>query len=347
MKSFAYFRALTLISLVSSVVSIQAFAADTNTNAVAAAARAEAAQSEEMLRSYLQLQEQLHATQLAIEQNQREAREAAARSAEALDARLQILEHAVNSQRIQQLETMQSSNRVMVIVAGSFAVIGFVAMLVMAYFQWRTVNGLAQLSTVLPVSRALGPGPALAAIGPGDTPLMAAGPAEQSSIRLTGALEQLEKRIFELEHTNSGGTDLSHSEEASGAQSNGNGQSPGPTGSDSAEPPPVTTRIEFLLGKGQSMLNLDKAQEAMECFDEALSLQSAHAEALVKKGMALERLQRLDEAIQCYDRAIAADGAMTIAYLHKGGLCNRLERYTEALTCYEQALRSQEKRIAS
>lgn len=342
MKPFSCFGALALMALAFSVGSNRALAADTN--AAAAAPHAEAAQSEEMLRSYLQLQEQLHATQLAIEQNQREAREAAARSAEALDARLQILEHAVNSQRIQQLETMQSSNRVMVIVAGSFAAIGFVAMLVMAYFQWRTVNGLAQLSTALPMSRALGPGPALSALGPGDAPLMAAGPAEQSSLRLTGALEQLEKRIFELEHTNSSAKD--HAPEAGGTQSNGNGQSPGPTGSDLAEPP-QTTRIAFLLGKGQSMLNLDKAQEALDCFGEALALEPAHAEALVKKGMALERLQRLDEAIQCYDQAISADSSMTIAYLHKGGLCNRLERYTEALTCYEQALRSQEKRVAS
>ena len=343
MKPFAYFSVLTLIALAFSAGSIWALAADTN--AAATAGHAEAAQSEEMLRSYLQPQEQLHATQLAIEQNQREVREAAARSAEALDARLQILEHAVNSQRIQQLETMQSSNRVMVIVAGSFAVIGFVAMLVMAYFQWRTVNGLAQLSTALPVSRALGPGPTLAAIGQGDAPMMAGGPAEQSSLRLTGALEQLEKRIFELEHTNSGAKDLSHSQEAGGS-SNGNGQNPAPTSSDSAGPP-GTARIDFLLGKGQSMLNLDKAEEALVCFDEALALQPANAEALVKKGMTLERLQRLDEAIQCYDGAIAADGTMTIAYLHKGGLCNRLERFSEALTCYEQALRSQEKRVAS
>jgi tetratricopeptide (TPR) repeat protein len=336
---------LAFIGAIVSAGNTGAFAADTN--AAAAAAHAEAAQSEEMLRSYLQLQEQLHATQLAIEQNQREAREAAAKSAEALDVRLQILEHAVNSQRTQQLETMQSSNRVMVIVAGSFAAIGFVAMLVMAYFQWRTVNGLAQLSTALPLSRALGPVAALAAIGPGDAQMMRGGQAEQSSLQLTGALEQLEKRIYELEHTNVGvGKELGHSPENSGTQSNGNGRGIGAIPSDAAEPPGVV-RIDFLLGKGQSMLNLDKPQEALICFDEALGLQAEHPEALVKRGMALERLQRLDEAIQCYDRAIAADGSMTIAYLHKGGLCNRLERFSEALTCYEQALRSQEKRSAA
>src|SRR5262249_4502928 len=131
MKRFAYLSTLAFLTTIVSAGIVRAAVADTN--ATAAPAHVEAAQTEEILRSYLQLQEQLHATQLAIEQTQREAREAAAKSAEALDARLQILEHAVNSQRIQQLETMQSSNRVMVIVAGSFAAIGFVAMLVMAY----------------------------------------------------------------------------------------------------------------------------------------------------------------------------------------------------------------------
>lgn len=341
MKNLALSLTLNLAAILLAGGVFAASPADTNApNAV----RTETAQSDEVLRSYLQLQEQLHATQLAIEQTQREAKEAAVKSTEALDARLQILEHAINSQRIQQLETMQSSNRVMVIVAGSFAVIGFVAMLVMAYFQWRTVNGLAQLSTALPASRQLGFGSPLAALGPGDAQVLAGGPAEQSSLRLAGALEQLEKRLYELEHSSSLNTEDTSQHQANGG-ANGNGQGTAKDTTNSAEPAPAE-RITLLLSKGQSMLNLDKPQDALACFDEALGLNPHHAEALVKKGTALERLQKLDEAIQCYDRAISADGSMTIAYLHKGGLCNRLERFSEALSCYEQALRTQEKRSA-
>jgi tetratricopeptide (TPR) repeat protein len=341
MKTLVPSLALALIALLLAGSSIVTPAADTN---AATAVRPESAQSEEVLRSYLQLQEQIHATQLAIEQVQREAREAATNSNQALDLRLQILEHAINSERVQQLETMQSSNRVMVIVAGSFAVIGFVAMLFMAYFQWRTVNGLAQLSTALPVTRALGPGPALAALGTGEAHVLTSGPAEQSSLRLAGALEQLEKRLYELERSSSLNTsDTAQHPSTSG--SNGNGQPVEQPAGDSSRHS-ETDQVSILLHKGQSMLNLDKPQEALACFDEALLLQPTHAEALVKKGMALERLQKLDEAIQCYDRAISADASMTIAYLHKGGLCNRLERFSEALNCYEQALRTQEKRGA-
>jgi tetratricopeptide (TPR) repeat protein len=106
-------------------------------------------------------------------------------------------------------------------------------------------------------------------------------------------------------------------------------------------------RVSLLLGKGQSMLNLDDAQAAAECFEQALRIDPSNAEAWVRKGTALERLQQLNEAVECYDRAIASDGSLTIAYLHKGGLFNRMERYNEALECYEKALRTQEKRRAS
>jgi len=46
----------------------------------------------------------------------------------------------------------------------------------------------------------------------------------------------------------------------------------------------VAARITVLLGKGQSLLNLDQAEEALACFDEVLALDASHPEALVKKG---------------------------------------------------------------
>jgi tetratricopeptide (TPR) repeat protein len=115
------------------------------------------------------------------------------------------------------------------------------------------------------------------------------------------------------------------------------------TGSDLGTDP---DRVDLLLGKGQSMLNLDDAKAAIACFEEVLAIDPNNAEAWVRKGSALERLQQLNEAAECYDRAIAVNDSMTIAYLHKGGLFNRMERFNEALECYEKALRTQEKRHA-
>ena len=307
--------------------------------------KAEDTNSQDILRGYLQLQEQIHATQLAIEHNRTQAEAAAEQNAKALGAQLSDIEQALASQRAQELETMQTSNKVMLFVAGVFAVFGFLAMLFMAYFQWRTINRLAEITAALPMAHTLGAGTPVAALGAGDAQLLSIGSLEQSSQRLLGALERLDKRIYELEHSARPPLPqgVSLNQEAQAPPSSPNGETT-LTASAAAAGAPDAARITVPLGKGQSLLNLDQAEAAVACFDQVLALDPNHPDALVKKGAALERLRKLDEAIACYDRAIAADGSLTVAYLHKGGLFNRMERFNEALECYEQALRTQETR---
>jgi tetratricopeptide (TPR) repeat protein len=359
------------------------FGAD-NAPTVTPTGRAEETNSPDMLRAYLQLQEQVHATQLAIERNRQEADEIAARTAEGLNGRLKAIEESLTAQRAGELQAMQGSNRIMLMLAGMFAAIALVAMFVMAFFQWRTVNRLAEISVNAASGAFAFAGRPVAALGPGDSHAVTVAPPESSSappstgVGLLNAVERLEKRVNELEHTahpplneakedgNSSTNQLKTSSDANELKSNSapseekkvsaadepngdassNGISPESSmNSAVTNGPPATEtgRINGLLGKGQSLLNVDKAEEALACFDEALMLDARNAEALVKKGTALERLRKLEEAIECYDRAIAADSSMTIAYLYKGGLFNRLERFTEAMECYEKALRTQEK----
>jgi len=309
--------------------------------------KADETNTQDMLRAYLQVQEQLHAAQLSAERSRKEAVAAAANTAKVFDGRLQAIEQTLAGQRTQELEATQNSNGAMLIIAGLFAVLGFLAMLFMAYFQWRTLSRLAEISAALPVAHALGAASPHAAPGVGDTPAVNAGAAERSSQRLFGALELLEKRIYQLEHTPTPPLPDSPSLTQAGASPPASSKvgPPAAATADRAAVPEVA-RIAILLGKGQSLLNLDQPEEALACFDEVLALESNHAEALLKKGTALERLQKLDEAIACYDQAIAADGSMTVAYLYKGGLFNRLERFGEALECYEKALQAQGTRPA-
>ncbi len=311
--------------------------------------KAEETNAQDTLRSFIQLQEQLHATQLAIEQNRKDNAEAAARNAQVLTERLQAIETALSAQRARELEAMQSWNRVMLIVAGSFALVGIGAMLLMAFFQWRTLHNWAELSGGLGSPRLLGAGSPLRALGPGEMIASPSGQGEQSNSRLIGALEQLEKRIYQLE---SGSRPALHESTQAAVASgpNGNG-SPANTPARSANgaskaKSPDQERLENLLQTGQGLLDQDKPEPALACFEEALAVRPQDPEALVKKGTALERLQRPAEAVACYDEAIAADHSLTIAYLHKGGCLNRMERFTEALQCYEQALSTQEKRAA-
>ena len=67
----------------------------------------------------------LRATQLAIEQNRLETKAAAIQNAEALSKGLQAIQQAFAAQRAQDLEAMQRSNKVMLIVVGIFGAMVF------------------------------------------------------------------------------------------------------------------------------------------------------------------------------------------------------------------------------
>jgi tetratricopeptide (TPR) repeat protein len=202
----------------------------------------------------------------------------------------------------------------------------------MAYLQWRAVARLVELSALRSQEFSFETGHATSSPVPNAA-------VEQSSARLFGAVELLQKRILELEQSARATLVEKIAPATNGSHTNSDSQNGSPTSSDRDE------CVANLLAEGQSLLDASEPEKALECFEVALGLEPKHAEALVKKGGALEKLGRTDEAIACYDCAIAADGTLTIAHLHKGGLFNRLARYDEALQCYEQALRTQEKKM--
>lgn len=322
------------------LISVALHGEETNAPAAPGAAAVENAGPDAATRAYLQLQEQIHAARLDIERTRQESETAAAENADALSNRLAAIEQSLAVQRVHELADLQRSNHLMLTFVVVFAAAGFAAVLLTAYFQWRAVNRLVEASSALPTNRGLA-APSLAGLGMNETPLLSAATAEQSNVRLLGFIEHLEKRIAELEHTASPGLKA-----PTVVIANGNSHPTAPAPAVAVESD-RSKQVASLLERGQSLLNTDKAEESLACFDELLALDADHAEALVKKGAALEKLNKLSEAIECYDRAIAADGSLTIAYLHKGGVCNRLERFEEAMRCYEQALHAQEKRRAA
>jgi tetratricopeptide (TPR) repeat protein len=295
----------------------RAFAAETNTAA--------SSMPPDMMNGYLQIQEQLHDTQMAIEHNRQQAEAEAKRNADDMAARIRGLEQTIAAQRASEVEATQKTQQFMLILAGVFGTIGLLVVLLMAYLQWRTVSRLVELSSLCPAEFGLGNGRV-------SSSLMTSATVEQSNLRLFSVVDQLEKRILELKQA----TRAPLNETTSSAVHEPNGVPKVSNDRDEC--------VANLLAEGQSLLVANEPQKALECFDVALGLYPKHADALVKKGGALEKLGQLDEAIACYDHAIEADGGMTIAYLHKGGLFNRLSRYDEALHCYEQALRTQEKK---
>jgi len=311
-----------------------------DTNSSSASPPQESSVSNEALRAYLQLQEQVHATQLAIERNRQEEQAAAAQDSMTLSNHLQAIEQTLLVQRAGELADTQHTNHLLLMFIGFFAVGCFAAALFTAYFQWRAVSRLGEISAALPALRPLPGARASATLGLGEHEVFAHSFVEQSNSRLIALVEHLEKRIGELEHAAA----LPLGDSA--PSSNGEAQ-PGIQAIPDTKKKENAGRIASLMEQGQSLLNAERVEEAIACFDEILASDPNHAETLVKKGTALEKLRQPQEALECYDRAIRVDGSMTIAYLHKGGLCNRLERYGEAMDCYERALHTQEKKRAA
>ena len=145
--------------------------------------------------TYLRLQEEIQATQLAIERGQQDAQTAIRRTLDDMTGRFEQLEQSLNTQRAYEFSAMQRINHLVLVVAGSFVAVVFISLLFISYFQWRVASRLAELSSVRPTLLTLAGSRALPNGGP-------AGPdqaVEQANARLFGVVEQLQLRIFELE----------------------------------------------------------------------------------------------------------------------------------------------------
>ena len=94
----------------------------------------------------------------------------------------------------------------------------------------------------------------------------------------------------------------------------------------------------FWNNKGVSLAALGPHQEAIGCYDQALTIDPRDAAAWNNKGAALAELGRRDEAINCYDQALAIDPRYATAWDNKGNVLDALGRREEAIGCYDRAL---------
>ncbi|MBI3853391.1 MAG: hypothetical protein HY298_24350 [Verrucomicrobia bacterium] len=146
-------------------------------------------------RAYFQLQQEIQATQLALERSQQDAQAAVRRAIEDMTARFQLLEESLNTQRAGELAAMQRMNHVVLVVAGAFVALVFIALLFISYFQWRVAHRLAELSSVRPSLLTMASSRALS-----DGGQSASNQAvEQANARLLGVVDQLQRRILEFE----------------------------------------------------------------------------------------------------------------------------------------------------
>ena len=281
------------------LLAAKVFAADTNFATVFT--------NDAVANGYLQIQEQLHATRMAIEASSLATAEDAKKNSDALNARLQSLEQTVSAQRASDAEAARKTQQLTLLLAGVFGLVGLGILLLMVYFQWRAFAQIAQISAQQH-----------AAIANASAVHQLAAPGratvEVSNARLLDVVNQLEKKISDLEN---GGRLLA--------------ATPGGKAADR-------------LAEGQRFLDANQPQQALAVFEHFLAAQPDHTEALAKKATALELLGRLNEALACCDQVLAKNSSYKPVLMQKGGLLNKLNRHAEAIDCFEQALLAQEQK---
>src|ERR1017187_9440459 len=92
---------------------------------------------------YLQIQMQLHDTQMALEKSRDEARQSAADTT----ARIEALEQAIAARHAADLEVAQKYQQSLFRLAGAFGLTVLAAVLFMAWLQWRSVARLVETAS--------------------------------------------------------------------------------------------------------------------------------------------------------------------------------------------------------
>lgn len=278
-----------ILTALIAMVATHAFTAETNS--IFASTNADA-----VMNSYLQIQAQLHETQLQIEQNRQEAAAAAQSNAAAMTARIQSLEQTIADQRA----AAAGTERLTLTLAGVFAAAGMGVLLLMGWFQWRAFSQLAEISsshvTALAAAQSVHQ---LAAPGRASV--------EVSNTRLLDMVGQLEKKIAELE----GGGRLLTAAPAPSTDPLVEGQKWLDAGEAeialecfdkilSAQP----QNTGALLKKAAAMDKLGRVDEALALCDRAIAADGVLTSAFLQKGGLLNRLSRHEEALKCYEQAM-------------------------------------------
>ena len=97
------------------------------------------------------------------------------------------------------------------------------------------------------------------------------------------------------------------------------------------------TNLYFFLGFTYAMLQ--RYQEAMEAYKEAIRLKPNYAEAHYNLGLAYGNLGRYQEAVEAYKQSIRVKPDDAVAYINMGTAYGGLGRNQEAMEAYKQAIR--------
>ncbi|MEI6706792.1 MAG: tetratricopeptide repeat protein [Methylococcales bacterium] len=96
--------------------------------------------------------------------------------------------------------------------------------------------------------------------------------------------------------------------------------------------------IEALINQGNDLEDLNQLDEALACYDRALSINPNYPRAHSNRGNVLQSLKRFDDAITSYNHALVIKPDYAEAFCNRGNALQALSRFDEALSNYDKAL---------
>src|SRR5690242_3614947 len=97
-------------------------------------------------------------------------------------------------------------------------------------------------------------------------------------------------------------------------------------------------RTRSWISKGIELGRLERHEEALTCYEQALKLIPKYPYVWLHKGMAFDALKRYEDALVAYDRALAISPYYEHAWRRKSFALSALKRYDEALIALEKVL---------
>ena len=264
------------------------------------------------------LRNQLRMMERSNEEMQKTSAEAAAKfdtvmqQNAALSNVLSGLQQTLVTQRDREAElARQNSSLVFKVIAGA-AVAIFLVFLFSYWFQLRCLNRVMEFSKTMPALQ-----------GAYEPALLEQHNSTNS--KLLSAMKMLEHRLEQLEAPGNVSTTANSANVPTLLESG------------AIEPAPSSS-MSLLMAKGQVLLDTERLQEAVACFQEAITVDPNNAEAHLKKGIALERMNRLEPALAAYEEALRLNPKRTVANVYKARVLAALHRYDEAISVYDSAL---------
>ncbi|HWY61955.1 MAG TPA: tetratricopeptide repeat protein [Rhizomicrobium sp.] len=101
---------------------------------------------------------------------------------------------------------------------------------------------------------------------------------------------------------------------------------------------PPEAMVMLLANRAEVLLQMDRADEALQDFDRALAANPGLVAAWNNRGLALNALGRHDEALISFDRALALAPRSHEAHNNRGDTLHELRRFDDALASFQSAL---------